>query len=108
MNEKNKLTEKHPEPLLLVPQNFLEGITEKQNQIIELLNKINSGESSVGDYIPETEAKKLLGRKTTWFWNMRISGQLAFTKVGNKIYYAKSDIVKLFDNSKQLTVDTNK
>jgi hypothetical protein len=91
---------KQPESLLLVPQSFLETITEGQKEIIELLGKMNSGENSLGDYISETEAKKLLGRKTTWFWNMRNSGQIPFTKVGNKIYYSKQDIVKLLDGNK--------
>ena len=94
------MNEKPSEALLLVPKKFLESISETQNKILDLLTKGNSNESAVGDYISESEAQKLLGRKTTWFWNMRTTSQLAFTKVGNKIYYSKSDILKLFDASK--------
>jgi hypothetical protein len=98
MKHKNDLQQ---EALMLVPQSFLDGISEKQSQILELLNKDNSSQNPIGDYISEAEAQKLLGRKTTWFWNMRTTGKLAYTKVGNKIFYSKEDIIKLLDTNKQ-------
>ncbi|MBI4947607.1 MAG: helix-turn-helix domain-containing protein [Bacteroidetes bacterium] len=56
---------------------------------------------SVHDYITEAEAKKLLGRKTTWFWQMRTSGRLPFSKVGNKVFYNRNDIAKLLTDNRQ-------
>ena len=107
--ETNKINlKKGNETLLLVPSNFLESISESQNQIIELLNKLGNENKSLGDYISESEAKKLLGRQTTWFWNMRTSGQLMFTKVGNKIFYSKDDIIKLLDENKSSTTINTK
>ena len=84
------------ESYLLVPREFLESISENQKRIIALLEQKNghSG-NSIGNYIPESEAKKLLGKKTTWFWKMRSSGQLLYYKVGNKVFYNMNDIIKL-------------
>ena len=49
---------------------------------------------SVDDFIPEREAKKLLTRGTTWFWEQRKNG-LPFSKLGAEVYYKKSDLLKL-------------
>jgi hypothetical protein len=101
MSEKNKIeSEKQIGALQLVPQSFLEGIAETQNKILEQLRKLKQPENTVGDYISETQAKKLLKKRTTWFWNKRTSKELPFTKVGNTIYYSKADIERLFDKYK--------
>jgi hypothetical protein len=84
---------------LLVPKAWLEAIMETQRKILCLLEKdgISEKDSPLNGYISELEAKKLLGRKTTWFWQMRTSGRLAFAKVGSKIFYNKTDIAKLMN-----------
>ena len=76
----------------------IEDISNKLESILSLLSKDRS--SSLGDYISQKEAQKLLDRKTTWFWSMRKNGYLPFSKVGNKIYYSKADIIKLLDKGK--------
>jgi hypothetical protein len=85
---------------LLVPKAWLEAIMETQRKILCLLEKdgISEKDSPLNGYISELEAKKLLGRKTTWFWQMRTSGRLAFAKVGSKIFYNKTDIAKLLES----------
>lgn len=89
------------ESLQLVPQSFLEKISNAQDKIVELLSSKQTTEGSVGDFISETEAAKLLGRKTTWFWNLRKQGVLPYTKVGNKVFYSKKDIQYLFEKNKK-------
>ena len=91
--------------LFLIPQSFIDSIKEDQQKIIKLLSNSHSNQN-LGDYISESEAKKLVGRQTTWFWGMRTSGQLMFTKVGNKIFYSKDDIIKLLDGNKT-SIDQN-
>ena len=86
--------------LILVPQSFLDKLKEQQEKIITLLEKERPN-TIPGDYMPEKEAQDLLGRRTTWFWHMRNTGQLAFTKVGNRIFYAKADIQRLLDSNRQ-------
>jgi hypothetical protein len=87
--------------LVLVPQTFLDEISETQNRILELLSEEKEGSNSIGDFIPEAEAAKLLGRKTTWFWKLRKAGTLGFTKVGNKVFYSKQDILDLLQRNKK-------
>ena len=53
---------------------------------------------SVNDYVSELEAKKLLLRGTTWFWERRRSGELPYTKLGGQVYYLKSDLVKYLED----------
>lgn len=77
-------------------KNFLEDLfksflSEKNPE------KVNS---ELGDYIEEKEAIQLLGRKTTWFYNMRQAGILPYTKIGSKIFYAKSDLIQILDKNK--------
>ena len=88
---------------LLVPKCWLKSIEETQQKILSLLQQGDNTHSvtGIGDYITEAEAKKLLGRKTTWFWQMRTGGRLPFSKVGNKIYYHKDDITKLLKDNRQ-------
>jgi hypothetical protein len=49
---------------------------------------------SVNDYISEREAKKLLTRGTTWFWEQRKKGLPSY-KMGAEVYYKKSDLLIL-------------
>ena len=66
-NETNK------EGYILVPHAWLQSLSEKQDKLISLLEKggIANPNDCIGDYITEDEAKRQLGRKTTWFWSMR-------------------------------------
>ncbi len=83
------------EPFYIVPGHILDKLLEGQTKILELLKNNGIGKSTLGDYITETEAKKLLGRKTTWFWTRRQNGMLPYSKIGATIYYSKQDLMKL-------------
>src|ERR1700677_199193 len=96
--DKNETTE---EGYFLIPKAWLQTIAQKQDQILSLMEKNSNyiADNCIGDYISEEEAKRQVGRKTTWFWNMRTTGQLPFSKTGKKIFYLKSDIKKLLDKN---------
>jgi hypothetical protein len=49
---------------------------------------------TVDDYVSERNAKKMLKRGTTWFWEKRNQGLPSF-KVGGEVYYMKSDLLSL-------------
>lgn len=85
----------------LVPKAWLQAIAQKEDRILSLLENGNIANPNdcIGDYISEDEAKRQLGRKTTWFWSMRTTGQLPFSKTGKKIFYLKSDIKKLIEKN---------
>jgi len=52
---------------------------------------------TVGDYVSERDAKKMLKRGTTWFWEKRNQG-LPWFKLGAEVYYKKSDLLTLIQN----------
>ena len=77
---------------------------EKKTQLSRILkmlkdidDKLNKPKS-IDDYVSELEAKQLLGRGTTWFWERRRSGELPYTKLGGQVYYLKSDLVKYLED----------
>ncbi len=72
------------------------------NEIKEALAQIRATIQSKPDneYITEKQAREIFQRQATWFWQMRKNGILPYSKIGKTIYYAKSDIKKLFDQTK--------
>ena len=84
--------------LSIVPDSFLEKLNEKQDQIINLL-KTNESVCQ-NEFLTEKEARELLQKKSTWFWQMRKNGVLPFRKIGKSIYYSKKEIIQLLENSK--------
>jgi len=85
---------------VLVPQEVLANLIDGQERILKALTNQSKETETIGDYIPESQAKRLLGRKTTWFWNLRKSGKLTFSKVGNKIFYSKANILKFMEGER--------
>ena len=67
---------------------------------IQILRKLEDIEKrlekplTVDDYVSERDAKKLLARGTTWFWEQRKMG-LPFFKLGAEVYYMKIDLITL-------------
>lgn len=96
--------EDHTGPYLLVPKRWLEDISQQQDRILNILSgaeprvpTARRPKEVLADYISETDARELLGRKAGWFWNLRKTGQLKYSKTGRSIYYKRSDIVNLLD-----------
>lgn len=50
---------------------------------------------TIHGYVSESDAKNLLNRKTTWFWQQRKSGSLEYKKIGSTVYYKKDDLMNL-------------
>ena len=65
-------------------------ILKKLEDIDDKLNK----PKSIDDYVSERDAKKLLARGTTWFWEQRKMG-LPFFKLGAEVYYKRSELITL-------------
>ncbi len=80
--------------LALVPKEFLEEI---KDNLLKILQTQNSQNPQLPEYISEKDAKAFIGRKTTWFFEMRRSGQLPFSKVGSKVFYSRADLSNLIE-----------
>ncbi len=85
--------------VVLIPEARLKKWEENQYKIIELLEK-NKAPNLLNDYVAEDEAKKELGKGTTWFWERRKAGELPFVKVGGRVFFKRSDLLKLFEMDK--------
>lgn len=87
--------------MVLVTPEFLQEILNLQDRILQILTSMTDQKETIGDYISESDAKKILGRNTTWFWNLRKTGKLQFSKVGNKVFYSKADIFRFLEGNKR-------
>jgi hypothetical protein len=83
-NESNK------KGIYLVPEEILDSLVANQDRILEILNA--KKEASLNGFITEKDAIAIVNKKTTWFWQLRKTGQLPFKKIGQTIYYSMDDI----------------
>jgi hypothetical protein len=84
--------------LLIIPEEFLNEIKAKQEKIIGLLENYNKDSEPI--YLTEKEAKELLKKKSTWFWQMRRDGLLPYSKIGKSIFYSVKDLNSILEKGK--------
>ena len=77
-------------------------LKHKLNRILKKLDRIeslldNSTKQDPEEFLSEAEAKKFIGRGTTWFWQLRKSG-FPHSKVGGTNYYKRSDLFKMLQD----------
>jgi hypothetical protein len=91
MNESSKFA--------IVSIDWMEEMMRKVDKLTEAILKSPSREAEpLGGYISEQEAKHLLSKGTTWFWNMKKAGKLKGKKAGNRWYYKRSEILGFIEN----------
>lgn len=88
--------------LVLVPMKILERILETQEHIFGVVSNLPNIKPTIegiigNKFIPESEAQKMLGRKSTWFFNMRKNGKLKYKKLGSRNYYDLESIESLLE-----------
>ena len=93
--EQNKANKQNEQVLLLVPNQRLEAIEKAQSEILELLKGKPLTTEGQLNHVDEKRAIELVGKKATWFWQMRKSGKLKFTKVGAKVFYSLEELKTL-------------
>jgi len=96
-NEQNQFN-----AMVLVPGQRLERMDKLLLTMYSILKDMPTAKPTLngmigGKFIPETTAKEMLGKGTTWFWQMRKAGKLEYKKVGSKIYYVVDDLEKLIE-----------
>ena len=82
--------------LVIVPYDKLEDLMQKVDKISQAIIQSRPEKNALGDFISEKQAKEILSKGTTWFWNKRKSGELTGRKAGNQWYYRKSDNIQRF------------
>ena len=89
--------------LVIVPYEKLEDLMQKVDKISQAIVQARPEKNALGDFISEKQAKEILSKGTTWFWNKRKSGELTGRKAGNQWYYRKSDIQRFIENGLKST-----
>jgi len=79
--------------MAFVPYDKLDELLQKVENINAQLSNKRVNQKGLDDFVTEDEAKNLLGKGTTWFWNKRKSGELTGRKAGNKWYYKREEII---------------
>lgn len=85
--------------LVLVPVQLVDEIKQLLNEIKVKQTADSKPDLVLGGFISEKEARKLLGRKTTWFYEQRRSGRLPYSKVGSKVFYNTEDLLGLLNKN---------
>lgn len=87
---------------IAIPEKDYLEIIKKLDNLTNLVlgeNKNTQINPKLGDWISEEEAMKLLKKKKTSLYYLRISEKLNFTKVGKTIFYSYSSILNLLTES---------
>lgn len=87
---------------VIVPYDKLDELLHKVETLNESIASMKMDKGVLGDYISEKEAREILSKATTWFWNKRQSGELTGRKAGNKWYYKRNDILKFIENGHRI------
>lgn len=95
---KNYKNENQQTNLVLVPVQVLDEIKDLIQELKSQKSENQKPFFAFGEFISELDARKILGRKTTWFYEQRRSGRLPFSKVGSKVFYKQQDIQNLLAN----------
>jgi hypothetical protein len=88
------------EALVLVPLHLLEEIRETL-LFLKCQADDKVSKHKLTEWISEKDAMELLGKKVTWFWTRRKSGELPFTKVGGKVFYAMADLNQYLERNRR-------
>lgn len=87
---------KEIQQFVMLPREEYEKILKMTKVIYDRMAETRTSPKILDDYISESDAKKEFNRQTTWFWTQRQNG-LAFRRLGNRVYYLKADLLKLFE-----------
>jgi hypothetical protein len=104
MNNEKQYQSEPTRKLVQVLGEVFDSLLANQERIIALMGEggqTATTSRSIGEYLSQEEAEEWLQRGKTWFWNMRTTGQLGFSKIGNKVFYKKSDIEELLNENHQ-------
>ena len=93
------------EIMVMVPLSLLNTIDRKQDKLLKLLKSENSNAPALKEYLSEEEARTMLKKGKTWFFNMRSEGKLTGLKVGGTRYYKLTEIEYLFSEDVHNTQD---
>lgn len=83
---------------MMVPSEVIRDLAELARDLRKVISNFKSDAPlTIGDWVPEPEAKRMLGRKTTWFYLRRKSGELAGKKRGGQWWYHQNELLQFIE-----------
>jgi len=76
-------------------------IHQLKNEIIDEIKKMFQSPLEQKEWLKSNDVMKLLNCSPGTLQNLRINGNLPFSKMGGTIYYAYSDVLKVLNGNKQ-------
>ncbi len=79
----------------------IEDLQEFKKELFSELNKLLNGtDNKSRKWLKSQEVRKMLNISPGTLQNLRSSGVLPYTRVGNALYYLNEDIVKILDENR--------
>lgn len=76
-------------------------IHQLKNEIIDEIKKMFQSPLEQKEWLKSNDVMKLLNCSPGTLQNLRINGNLPYTKMGGTIYYAYSDVLKVLNGNKR-------
>ena len=86
---------------LLLSDPLLEYLRRLEQKLDKVLVESGQSTPTLGEFVPEEQAEKIIGKKTTWLYNKRKQGYLNTYKVGRKNFYKLSELQKLIEDEQE-------
>ena len=86
-------------PVEIITKDDLQSF--KKELVAELKEALKEQPNSTKKYLQSPEVRQLLGISPGTLQHLRVTRQLAFTKIGGKIFYDMADIEKMIEQGKK-------
>lgn len=70
-------------------------------EIKEYIKSKDAIPAPLGDWINKSEAVKLLNKKSTSLYNLRMDGSIVSSKIGKEVYYSLSSIKNYLEKNRK-------
>ncbi len=79
----------------MVPENFLIQILDFMKRIEAMISRAQAPDTTTGDFVQARDAARQLRCTTEWLSKRAKAGQLTKYKEGRKVFYSRSELIKL-------------
>ncbi len=77
-----------------------QDLSDFKDQIISEISTLFVGQNTQKEWLKSSDVRKMLNISPGTLQNLRINGQLPFTKIGGTIFYSGSDVNTMLTKSK--------
>ena len=78
----------------------VQDLQEFKEEIINKIEQINRNTATQKEWLKSSEVMEMLSISTGTLQNLRINGDIPFTKMGGTLYYKRDEVVKALNKYK--------